>query len=171
MKSIFYVFGFVTIILLSRWLPHLSNFSILGALAIWSSVLLSSQILAAVSVLGGVFLSDLVLGTGYPGQEWVYLGFFALVGIGVIFKPQKSILKTGLGAFTGSIIFYLISNWGVWSQAGLYSQDFKGLIECYLMGLPFLKTSLLSDLAFSVGFFALYQVYYKLFTKPARIYK
>ena len=53
-----------------------------------------------------------------------------------------------LFASLGVLIFYLVTNYGVWF-GGMYSQNFGGLIESYIMGLPFFGYSLISTFIFS----------------------
>ena len=48
------------------------------------------------------------------------------------------------------MIFFIISNFGVWLLSNTYSGDIAGLITCYVMGLPFLKNSLLSSIAIAI---------------------
>ena len=45
-----------------------------------------------------------------------------------------------------SKLFFLITNFGCWIGSTTYPQNFAGLMECYVMGIPFLKGTLLSDL-------------------------
>jgi hypothetical protein len=57
--------------------------------------------------------------------------------------------QTGMGVMA-SLFFYLYTNFGVWflDAFGMYPRTLTGLIECYLMGLPFLRLNLLGNLLF-----------------------
>ena len=57
--------------------------------------------------------------------------------------------------FLGSIIFYLISNFGVWAVGNIYEKNLNGLISCYFLAIPFFKNTLFSTIIFSyAAFFA-----------------
>ena len=49
----------------------------------------------------------------------------------------------------GSVIFYLISNFGVWYFGNLYEKNFNGLMECYFLAIPFFKNTVLSTVIFT----------------------
>jgi len=54
------------------------------------------------------------------------------------------------GALTGALIFFLITNFGVWF-GGMYEASFNGLIQSYIMGLPFFGYSLISTFIFAAA--------------------
>jgi hypothetical protein len=90
--------------------------------------------------------------------EYALLGF-ALTGMGMLLNKLKT---TGaiLGIITGPTVFFIISNFIVWlaSRNALgYSNDFKGLMNCYAAGLPFYRNSLLSTAILLPVFIASYQ--------------
>ena len=64
------------------------------------------------------------------------------------------------GALTGALIFYLLTNLGVWLN-GSYGYTFDGLINCYVLALPFFGYSLISTLLFSVIIESLYGIFKK----------
>lgn len=75
----------------------------------------------------------------------------------MIFKIIKRI-SVGIGA---SVWFYLWTNFGVWllDSWGMYPHTLNGLINCYLLGLPFLKLNVLSNAIFvPAGFLIAEQV-------------
>ena len=52
-----------------------------------------------------------------------------------------------------SLIFFVTTNFAVWAWSGLYSADMAGLIQCYAMGLPFLKYTIAGDLFWAAVLF------------------
>ena len=54
-----------------------------------------------------------------------------------------------LGSLFGALIFFVITNFGVWSL-GSYGYTIHGLIACYTLALPFFGNTLISTLIFSV---------------------
>ena len=61
---------------------------------------------------------------------------------------NKSILFRIFGVLTGAVIFFLITNFGVW-VGGMYGNTLEGLFTAYLLGLPFFGNTLVSTLIFS----------------------
>jgi hypothetical protein len=55
-----------------------------------------------------------------------------------------------------SILFFLMTNFGIWAVGDgvRYSQDARGLIECYTMGLPFFRNYAISMSVFSAVLFS-----------------
>ena len=53
-------------------------------------------------------------------------------------------------SFVGAVIFFIISNFGVWFTGILYQHSLEGLIQCYIMALPFFTNTLLSTIIFSL---------------------
>ncbi len=46
-------------------------------------------------------------------------------------------------------VFFLISNFGVWLLSGMYEKNISGLINCYIVAIPFLKNTIISTIFFS----------------------
>jgi hypothetical protein len=58
-----------------------------------------------------------------------------------------------------SILFFLVSNFGVWLVAGgvaPYTRDGAGLLNTYLLGIPFFGNTLLGDMVTSGVLFGAY---------------
>jgi len=155
-----------------RFAPLPDNFATFGALAFFCGLCLRGPerwafplavLLVADSL--GHFLQ--LPGMGFyhvPTMIWNYLGLavFAAVGSGTGWlwsrngqSGSASMATLPLAAATGSFSFYLISNFGAWLDPQMaYDRSLSGLLQCYLMGLPFFRWSLVSDLCFGVGFVA-----------------
>ena len=54
-----------------------------------------------------------------------------------------------MGAVMGAFIFFLITNFGVWSY-GSYGYSIEGFMLCYSLALPFFGNTLISTIIFSV---------------------
>ena len=48
------------------------------------------------------------------------------------------------------MIFFAVSNFGVWLLSMNYEKTFSGLLECYVMGLPFLQNSFISTIGVAI---------------------
>ena len=53
-----------------------------------------------------------------------------------------------LGALLGALLFFVITNFGVWSL-GSYGYNLEGLILCYTLAIPFFGNTLISTLIFA----------------------
>lgn len=127
--------------------------------------------------LAGLVISDLIIQvilqsrqlptSSLTGRLATYSLFLALAQLGLVFRWFKlsrfKTIMTGIGlSLTGSILFFLISNFLVWTQstpaAGTfyYPPTWAGLIRCYEMGLPFFKNQFSSDGIFALVFFSIF---------------
>ena len=77
---------------------------------------------------------------------------------------NRSITLRISGALTGAVIFFIVSNFGVWLN-GSYGYSLNGMLSCYLLAIPFFGFSLLSTLIFSVIIETIYKFYQKTFFK------
>ena len=55
------------------------------------------------------------------------------------------------GALIGALIFYIVTNFGVW-VSGMYGYTFNGFVTCYTLAIPFFAYSVISTLIFSILF-------------------
>ena len=169
-KKLLLIILFIAVIFFGRVLPHPYNFTPLIAVTLLSSYAISNRILALLVPLMGFWLSDLfmnnVVYAGYysnftifnSGMIWTY-GAIILVGLmGSSFINKISSGKVVLASLSGSTIFYIISNFGVWVLSPMYAKSVTGLIQCYTLALPFYGTSLIGDLLYSSLLFGAYQL-------------
>ena len=169
-KKLLLIILFIAVIFFGRVLPHPYNFTPLIAVTLLSSFTISNRMLALVVPLMGFWLSDLfmnnVVYAGYysnftifnSGMIWTY-GAIILVGLmGSSFINKISSGKVVLASLSGSTIFYIISNFGVWALSPMYAKSVAGLIQCYTLALPFYGTSLIGDLLYSSLLFGAYQL-------------
>lgn len=79
---------------------------------------------------------------------------FLIIGLaGLVLRHLKGIKLVGGATAMGvvsSLFFFVYTNFGVWllDSWGMYTRTLTGLIQCYIMGLPFLKLNLLGNLFF-----------------------
>ncbi|MEI6597215.1 MAG: DUF6580 family putative transport protein [bacterium] len=133
----------------TRFLPHPANFAPIGAIAIFSGLYLPKK-LALILPLAAMFFSDLFLGFySWPIMLSVYAGFIIMGLIGLAVRKNKKLSTILGGTILGSIIFYLITNGAVWIFGNWYEHSLAGLINCYVMAVPFFRNSLLGDLFYT----------------------
>jgi len=127
----------------SRFMPHPPNFTSLIALSFYVPLIFGIKFLPI--LLLSFVITDLFI--GYHSVALFTWG--SVIFIGLISKYfSNSILKRLLGALGGVFIFYFITNFGVWSL-GSYGYTFSGLINCYILAIPFLGNSIISTFLFS----------------------
>ena len=108
------------------------------------------------AVLLSFVFTDMVIGF----HNTLLFTWGSVIFIGIFSRYfTKSILTRISGALTGALIFFIITNFGVW-VSGMYQANLNGLIESYVMGLPFFGYSLVSTFIFG----SLIETVYK-FTK------
>ena len=98
-------------------------------------------------------ITDLFI--GFHSTLFFTWGSVVLIGLMSKFF-SNSLLKRLGGALTGAFIFFLVTNFGVWST-GSYGYNLEGFIACYTLALPFFAHSVISTLIFS----ALIETVYK----------
>jgi hypothetical protein len=99
---------------------------------------------------------------------WAWYAAMLLLG-GVMIKGFSA-LRIGAVSLTASVSFFLISNFAVWMVwRDMYPKTFDGLMTCYAVGLPFFRTSVMSDLLFCAVFFGIGYLVSQHVTGPAAV--
>ena len=153
------VFGFV-----ARLFPQVPNFAPMGALALFAAAFYKRKYLAFIVPAVVWWLSDLYLNnfvyqlndsfTFFSSfQIYNVIALALIVLLGSVLLKKLSVLKVALGSISASLIFFVVSNFGVWMQGTMYPKSIAGLIECYTLALPFYRATLISDLVFTTVFF------------------
>lgn len=145
--------SYAAIILLAvvaRLIPHPPNFAPIGGLALFSGANFKKKS-ALLIPLTAMFFSDIFLGF-HKTIPYVYASFIIITLIGGLIKNNKwqSLSKASL---ISSVLFFLITNFGVWATGSMYQKNFSGLIQCYGFGIPFFRNTLISDLFYTFSFF------------------
>lgn len=134
---------------IARILPHLPNFTPIGAIALFGAAR-GNRRSALLVPLAAMALSDLFIG-GHATLPYVYGSFIlvALLGM-VVFRNGVTVPRAIGASLASSMILFVVSNFGVWASGTLYAPTLDGLITCYAMALPYLRNTMLGDL-FYVG--------------------
>ena len=140
--------------ILLRFIPHTANFTPVAAIALFAGAYLNrKQALIVPLVL--MVLSDVFLGM-HNVVIFTWGGFLLVTLLGSWLKNHRSFLGIISGSVLSSILFYLVTNFGVWAM-GWYPHNLKGLLDCYILGLPFLRVFSASTLLYTVVFFGAYE--------------
>ncbi len=86
----------------------------------------------------------------YPNQPMVYGCVCLTVTLGLLLRRNGSSLAIAGTGFSSAVLFFLITNFGVWATGGGngYSMDMQGLLNCYTLALPYFRNSLISMAVF-----------------------
>ncbi len=131
-----------------RVLPHPPNVSPIIASALVSPLLFRSRFIGIIMILLAMFLSDIFLGF-HPYQIVIYL---TLVFINILAPINRNYKYFAYGAILSSLFFFLITNFAVWLSWDFYPKTIEGLIQCYILAIPFFTNTLLSTIFFTFIF-------------------
>ena len=152
-KNLFPI-ALILILVLARLIPHPPNFTPVVAMAIMSGVFFKNIYLSLGILLISMLLADVFIGF-YSNIIFVYLSL--LIVTFIFYKISKKINFKNLlfYSFGSSIIFFVISNFGVWALGNPavndipYEKTLEGLIQCYILAIPFFPNTLLSTVIFA----------------------
>jgi hypothetical protein len=139
---------------LSRLMPHYWNLTLTGAVFVFAGSYFKDRKISAALMMSSLLFSDFIIGF-HNQMIAVYAGFFSMILAGTFLNMNSSRVKIFGTAFLASLLFFIVSNFGVWYEGQLYPMTFSGLIECYVMGIPFFGKQMIGDVGFSVGLFEL----------------
>ena len=139
LQSFFFIFFFLTI---SRLIPHEPNFTPILSISILGYLFSKILWLKVLIVLGSMFFSDLIIGV----HDFIIYVYFSLMLLIIISNNKNYIYMI----FLGPLIFFIITNFGVWLSSAYYTKNIDGLIECFYMAIPFFKNTILSTFFYCI---------------------
>jgi len=141
--------------ILLRFAGHAPNFTPVAAIALFSGVYLSKKY-AFIVPLALMIISDIFLGM-HNVVIFTWGGFVLTTFLGLWLKNKKTVLGVTSASVISSLLFYIVSNFGVWLM-GWYPRTLQGLLDCYIMAVPFLRNFTLATLMYAGIFFGLYEL-------------
>ena len=138
-KNVFLV-SLIFFAILSRFLPHPPNFTPIAAIALLSSKGFNNRWVVFLIPIVSLFISDLFIGL-HATIPFVYISFILIALLGLYVKKINIV-----SVLLSSIIFFLVSNFGVWLL--YYPNSTEGLVQCYTLALPFFLNTVLGDLVY-----------------------
>ena len=139
LQSFFFIFFFLTI---SRLIPHEPNFTPILSISILGFLFSTNLWFKVLMVLGSMFFSDLIIGT----HDFIIYVYFSLMLLIIISNSKNYIYMM----FFGPLIFFIITNFGVWLHSSYYTKNIDGLTECFYMAIPFFKNTILSTFFYCI---------------------
>ena len=154
-------------LVLIRAIFNIPNFNPLGAVALMGGVLFGKNIRAYVVPMGALLAGDIIMGLSSPLYSeyifsisflMVYLSFALIIGLGMSIANKPSLTKVLGGSLLAAGVFFLVSNAGSWLALEMYPKSFTGLIAAYEAGVPFFRSTLVSQVLFSLGIYVVYSL-------------
>lgn len=160
----------VVFAVIARFLTlHLPNVAPFEAMMIFGVFAFHRKSLSLILPLAAWFITDLIINntiyTGfYKGFTWVGQSFiFAMIAMFLIFGFTQFLKKRSeekghilghyaLASVVSPLLFFAVSNFGVWAGMNMYPPTFSGLSFCYISALPFLTYGMASTIGFSILF-------------------
>jgi hypothetical protein len=151
-------FWFLTILILiaaiSRLFPHIPNFTPITAMALFGGVYFQDKPSAFLVPLIAMFISDCILEllTGFGFHSTIFFVYFSIALItilGMYVKKNVNVQTVLLSSIASSILFFIITNFGVWASILGFQDGAAGLLATYVKGIPFFAPTLAGDLFFN----------------------
>jgi hypothetical protein len=159
-KRFFVILGIILSAAAMRLVPHPPNMTPIAAMALFGGAYFKSKRIAFLMPLAAMYLSDLALGFFvydfgffHGFMPFVYASFVVTVCLGFLVRRRLTPLLVGGAALTGSVLFFIITNFGVWLVGSLYPKTLVGLAGCYVAAIPFFRNSLAGDAIYALLFF------------------
>lgn len=142
-----------------RLVPHPPNFAPIAAMALFAGAHFQQRALAFLVPLMAMLLSDMIIGF-HSGIVLVYVCMAIAVAVGMLLKGRMGTVTVAAGLLASAVIFFVVTNFGVWFTSGMYALSIEGLVACYVAAIPFFHNTVLGNVFFGAllfGGFALMQ--------------
>jgi hypothetical protein len=132
-----------------------SNFTPVGAIALFGGTYFTSRIKAYMVPLITLFVSDLFITYAYTGEwtlfyggfAWVYICFAIMVFIGSLIK-KVNVGSVFLASTAGVFIHWIVTDIEPWLSGTMYNKDITGYYQSLVAAIPFERNLLLGNLIF-----------------------
>jgi hypothetical protein len=145
----------IVAVALFRYLPHPPNVSPIAAMALFAGATVSDRRAAFLVPFLALFVGDVLIGL-HDTMLFVYSAFALTVLAGFVLRSRLQPVYIAIAALFSSVLFFLITNFGVWLTSAMYPLSSEGLVQAYVAGIPFFQNTLLGDLAFNALLFGGY---------------
>lgn len=135
-------------LVLFRIIPHPPNFTPIIAFAVVSAYFFNNRVLAFFILALSLIISDFIIGF-YDGFVFNYIILFFLLFTSKILFKNLNFKSVTILSLYGSTTFFVISNFMVWLNSGMYQHTLDGLLICYTNAIPFYGNTLISTFFYS----------------------
>src|SRR5690242_7528458 len=123
----------------SRLVVHTPQFTAILAVAMFGGMYLKPRQALIVPV-ALMVVTDIILGF-HDTMVFTWGSMLAISAIGLWLKGHKSFVNVLSGSIVSSLLFFVVTNFGAWISP-LYPHTLAGLKECYILALPFFRSTL-----------------------------
>lgn len=167
---LFQALGLIAIVVIARLVfMSIPNFAPFIGFALFGTVFFKRKWLAFVMVALAFFMSDILVNNvvysfydtftfGTINTVVSILAFGAIVLLGSLTIKRLNLFTGIVSALGSGIVFFLISNFGVWLFSGMYPLSGAGLLACYGAGIPFIHGTMFGALFFFGAFTGAYML-------------
>ena len=178
MKHTNSITGFILLALvaaLARLIPHIPNFTPVESLTLFSTAYILRKRWAFVLSVTLLYISDFIINNtvarsffpDHEGMVWFsqYMIFTVVAMAMIVLVSSKFLRKINVGnvilsVLIVSVIYFIVTNFGSWvGEKSIYTRDLNGLMTSFAAGLPFFRSSLISNLLFSAILFGGFEMY------------
>ena len=138
----------IVLVALSRLIPHPPNFTPVAAMALFGGAVFADRKLAFIVPMIALLISDLLIGL-HGTMLYVYGSVAVMVALGFALHKRRSITRVAGYGLISAVLFFVVTNLGVWLQGGLYPLTVEGLVACYIAAIPFFGNTLVSTLLYA----------------------
>ena len=148
LKNYFLPISLILVLSFSRLIPHPWNFTPILAMGIFSGFYFKNFILSSFIVIFSMFIGDLFLGF-HSTMLFTYTSLIIAVLLGLFINKFKftEILFSGL---VSSVCFFAVTNFGAWLTLEMYEKNLAGLLQSYVLAIPFFHNTLISTLFYLI---------------------
>ena len=149
MKTIITFLFISGILALGRLIPHPPNFTPILATAIFTPYIIKDKWIAVLIPLSAMFIADIIIGF-HPYMLWIYgaIGISTLLSYWSM-RFNKKYMQLAIMALVSSILFFIITNFGVWTIWDYYPKTINGLVLCYTMAIPFFQNTIYGTIIYT----------------------
>jgi hypothetical protein len=156
--------GAMVLAAVSRLIPHPPNFAPITAMALFGAATLANRRLAFLTPMLALFVSDLCIEAMYrmglmtswgihSGMWLTYSAFLLITLMGLLLRHHRTVPAITGATLAGSVVFYVMTNFGTWASGELYPRTVEGLLVCYTAAIPFFQNTLLGDAVYATALF------------------
>src|ERR1039458_7788713 len=135
----------ITFGILSRVIVHTPNFTPVLSLAFLGGMYLKGR-QAVLVPLALMVISDLIIGF-YPLMYLTWGSILLISVLGFLLKERRNFAAVLGGSIISAVVFFIVSNFGSWLV--LYPHTVDGLRQCYILAIPFFRSTMMSTVAYS----------------------
>lgn len=150
---------FLILAVATRLAPHPWHLTLIGAALLFFGAKRSPREwiapLVALAALD-VYLTRVRYGYPLTSDHLLTVLWYAFaLGLGYLLVSKVTAIRVIGASLISAVSFFVVSNFAVWLFGTMYDKTFAGLVQCYVMAVPFFRGTLVSDLVFTPVLFSI----------------